>query len=177
MLLFCAVGWSRGGDGSGEYDGDPLSAPVVIGEAVVGRVTPGKVNARLGASAGAGGAVAGAPPSRGGGGCWCLLCRGVCACAAACRGLRAVLAVRSGGTYSALRAYLRPCVSHVGLERSHSVIARAEVIGEWYAGRMWGVRSVVSAEEAYTMLAWLEGRDGPHPPRAADNVFCLCDCC
>ena len=28
MLLFCVVGWPCGGDGSGEYDGDPGSVPV-----------------------------------------------------------------------------------------------------------------------------------------------------
>ena len=31
VLLFCAIVWSRGGDGSGEYDGDPFATSVVFG--------------------------------------------------------------------------------------------------------------------------------------------------
>ena len=35
VLLFCAIVWSRGGDGSGEYDGDPFATSVVFGVEVV----------------------------------------------------------------------------------------------------------------------------------------------
>ena len=64
VLLFCAIVWSRGGDGSGEYDGDPFAT--VFGVGLVWGV--GKVNAVLGAAAVAEGAAAGAPISREGGG-------------------------------------------------------------------------------------------------------------
>ena len=45
VLLFCAIVWSRGGDGSGEYDGDPFATSVVFGVDVVGGV--GKVNSTV----------------------------------------------------------------------------------------------------------------------------------
>ena len=54
VLLFCAIVWSRGGEGSGEYDGDPFAT--VFGVGLGWGV--GKVNAVLGAAAVAGGAAA-----------------------------------------------------------------------------------------------------------------------
>ena len=67
VLLFCAIVWSRGGEGSGEYDGDPFATVFGVGLGWgVGKVNAGA--AAAGDAAVAGGAAVGAPLSREGGG-------------------------------------------------------------------------------------------------------------